>query len=286
MSSSTITLNDSTTTPWIAFGTGTALYYKDATQSVALAIRSGFTHLDGAQVYANEDTLGSGIIASGKSRSELYVTTKLGKLKAGETVRESLQTSLKKLGLDYVDLFLIHSPTHHEGRLKQVWKEMEGVKNDGLARSIGVSNFKVNHLIEVLEVAKVKPAVNQIEYHPYVFKASEPTVTFNQEHGITTSSYGGLSPIFRVRGPLDALLPAIRERLEKMRGKPVTRGQVLLKWLQQKGIIVVTTSSKEDRIKEYLDTANVPPLTSEEIQAIDESGSKLHKRIFWGGGDD
>jgi aryl-alcohol dehydrogenase-like predicted oxidoreductase len=134
--SSTITLNDSTTTPWIAYGTGTALYRQDANQYVQLAIRSGFTHLDGAQMYANEDSLGNGIVASGKPRSELYVTTKLGKLNAGETVKESLQESLKKLGLAYVDLFLIHSPTHYEGRLKQVWKEMEGVKNDGLTRHV------------------------------------------------------------------------------------------------------------------------------------------------------
>lgn len=140
MSFSTITLNDSTTTPWIAFGTGSALFSKDATQYVELAIRSGFTHIDGAQVYANEDTLGSGIVASGKARSELYVTTKLWRLKAGETVRESLQTSLRKLGLDYVDLFLIHHPTHHEGMLKQVWEEMEGVKNDGLARCASPSS--------------------------------------------------------------------------------------------------------------------------------------------------
>ena len=132
--SATIKLNDSTTTPWIAYGTGTALFRKNATQPVELAIRSGFVHLDGAQVYNNEDSLGQGIVASGKPRSELYITTKLGPLKAGETVREALQTSLKKLGLDYVDLYLIHTPKNHEGRLKEVWKEMEGVKNDGLTR--------------------------------------------------------------------------------------------------------------------------------------------------------
>jgi diketogulonate reductase-like aldo/keto reductase len=133
---SIISLNDSTTTPWIAYGTGTALFCKDATQSVELAIRSGFTHLDGAQMYYNEETLGKGIAASGKPRSELYVTTKLGPLKAGETVKESLLGSLKKLGLGYVDLFLIHFPAHHEGRLKPLWKEMEGVKIEGLTRHV------------------------------------------------------------------------------------------------------------------------------------------------------
>jgi diketogulonate reductase-like aldo/keto reductase len=136
MSSSTITLNDSTVTPWIAFGTGTTFFGKDAYQCTQLAIRSGFTHLDGAQFYANEDSLGRGIVASGKPRSELYVTTKLHRLNAGQTVRETLQLSLKKLGLDYVDLFLIHFASHHQGRLQQVWKEMEGVKNDGLTKCV------------------------------------------------------------------------------------------------------------------------------------------------------
>jgi diketogulonate reductase-like aldo/keto reductase len=136
-----ITLNDSTTAPWIAYGTGTALFNKDVSQYIELAIHTGFIHLDGAQVYGNEETLGKGILASGKLRSELYVTTKLGRLKAGETVKEALQLSLQNLGLDYVDQYLIHSPTHHPepGRLKQLWKEMEGVKIDGLTRYVFAS---------------------------------------------------------------------------------------------------------------------------------------------------
>jgi len=281
--STTITLNDSNTTPWIAYGTGTALYQKDVTNYIQLAITSGFTHLDGAQVYANEDSLGAGIAASGKPRSELFVTTKLGKLNEGETVKESLQGSLKKLGLEYVDLFLIHTPLQHEGRLREVWKGLEGVKKDGLAKSIGVSNFKVDALKEILDGAAIKPAVNQIEYHPYVYKASEPLVKLCQEHNIVIASYGGLTPLFRATGgPLDSVIPTIRERLEKTRGKPVTDGQTLLKWFQAKNILAVTTSTKEERIKEYLDTVNVPPLTAEEVQVIDETGSKFHKRIFVG----
>jgi diketogulonate reductase-like aldo/keto reductase len=283
--STTITLNDSNTVPWIAYGTGTALFAKDVANYVKTAIASGFIHLDGAQVYANEESLGAGIAASGKSRSELYVTTKLGKLAEGESVEASLKGSLQKLGLDYVDLFLIHWPTPHEGRLQEVWKEMEKVKKDGLAKSIGVSNFKVNHLKQILDGATIKPAVNQIEYHPYLYKATEPIVDFCQEHNIVIASFGGLTPIVRTKGPLDTILPTIRGRLEKTRGEPVTEGQVLLKWLQAKNILIVTTSTKEERIKEYLDTVNVPPLTPEEIQIIDDTGSKFHNRFFgtfWG----
>lgn len=135
-SSATITLNDSTAAPWIAFGTGTALYNKDASDSVKQAIDGGFTHLDGAQIYDNEESLGAGIHASGKPRLELYITTKLTQLKDGETVKETLQASLKKLGVDYVDLFLIHAPAQHPGRLKEVWKAMEGVQKDGLTKYV------------------------------------------------------------------------------------------------------------------------------------------------------
>lgn len=162
---STLALNDGTQTPWIAFGTGTALYNKDAAKATTVAIQNGFTHLDGAQVYGNETTLGDGIVASGKQRSELYITTKLASLAAGETPQSALEESLKKLRVAYVDLYLIHSPKSHEGKLKKVWKGMEEAKKAGLTKSIGVSNFTADHLKDILEVATIPPAVNQVGIH-------------------------------------------------------------------------------------------------------------------------
>lgn len=159
---STLTLNDGTQTPWIAFGTGTALYKKDAADAVTVAIQNGFTHLDGAQVYGNETTLGEGIVASGVPRSELYITTKLAALGPGETPKSALEESLKKLGVAYVDLYLIHQANQHVGKLKQVWKGMEEAKKAGLTKSIGVSNFTADHLNDILEVATIPPAVNQV----------------------------------------------------------------------------------------------------------------------------
>ncbi|KAL0946691.1 hypothetical protein HGRIS_012878 [Hohenbuehelia grisea] len=278
-----IKLNDGAEVPWIAFGTGTAHYNQNASEVVRMAIDNGFTHLDGAQVYENEETLGEGIKASGKPRSELFITTKLNKLAPGETVKQSLQASLQKLGVDYVDLFLIHFfvPWAKEGRIKEVWKGMEEVKKEGLAKSIGVSNFRIEDIKEVLDGASIVPAVNQLEFHPYIWKTIEPLVKLHNEHGIVTASYGGQTPVARVpEGPLTPVLETIRARLEEARGKPVTAGQVLTKWLAQKGAIVVTTSSKAERVKEYLDSANVPDLTEEEIGAIETTGAKLHKRIF------
>jgi diketogulonate reductase-like aldo/keto reductase len=162
MSVSTLALNDGNKVPWMAFGTGTALYRKDAEAAIRLAIDNGFTHLDGAQVYGNEDTLGDGMIASGKARSEVYITTKLTALKPGATPKSALEESLKKLKVDYVDLYLIHQANDHVGKLKEVWKGMEEAQKAGLTKSIGVSNFTADHLRDIMETATIPPAVNQV----------------------------------------------------------------------------------------------------------------------------
>ena len=161
-----VTLNDGHQIPWLGFGTGTALYRQDATSLVKQAIATGMTHLDGAQMYQNEDSLGDGIKASGKDRSELFITTKLDKLAPGETVKESLEKSLKKLQIDHVDLFLIHCPlpAATEGKLPDLWRGMEEAQAADLAKSIGVSNFRVEDLQTILKSGSVVPAVNQVRH--------------------------------------------------------------------------------------------------------------------------
>ncbi|KAL4067922.1 NADP-dependent oxidoreductase domain-containing protein [Scleroderma citrinum] len=278
---STLTLNDGNKVPWIAFGTGTALYRQDVRHPVSLAIQSGFNHLDGAQEYENEEFLDAAIVASGKPRSELYITTKLGTLQAGATPKSALEESLRKLQLNHIDLYLIHHPKSHVGRLKEVWKGMEETKNAGLTKSIGVSNFTPDNLREILEDATIPPAVNQLEVHPYLLNALQLNLALHKQYNIVTSSYGALSPLVRGEGgPLDPVVENIRARLERTRGTPVSGGQVLLKFLQQKNILVVTTSSKAQRMDEYLDTENIPDLIPEEIQEIEAAGAKLHRRFF------
>ncbi|KAJ7510050.1 NADP-dependent oxidoreductase domain-containing protein [Mycena galericulata] len=287
--SPSLKLLDGSEIPSLAYGTGTALFGKDCANAIKLAIDCGFTHLDGAQIYNNEDSLGAGIKAAGKPRSELYIVTKLKPGLGGAQVKPSLVESLQKLGVDYVDLFLVHSPRPNKAPapgdkpidLVELWQAMEAVQAEGLAKSIGVSNFGLEDLKTIVPGAKVVPSVNQIELHPYIWKAAEPVVKYCLEHGITPESYGGLSPLVRAPGgPVDEVLPAIEERLGKELGRPVTSSQVLSKWISQKGAIVVTTSSKEARIKEYLAVTGVPDLTPEELEAIEAAGAKLPKRFF------
>ncbi|KAI0082610.1 Aldo/keto reductase [Panus rudis PR-1116 ss-1] len=280
MSELRIPLNDGNSIPWLAFGTGTALYQKEAKDQVLQAISSGIVHLDGAQLYANEESLGDAIVQSGVAREKLYVTTKLGPVPEGKTVRDTLEESLKKLKIDYVDLFLIHIPKQHAD-LKGVWKQLEALKKEGLAKSIGVSNFHIQDFEKILPDAEFIPAVNQIEYHPYVFKASKPLIDYLKSKKIVPTSYGGLSPITRHKGgPLDPVLEKIAKRLGDTRGKPVTPGQVLQVWLRQQEIPAITTSSKLERLREYLDVVNIPDLTAEEVKEIEEVGSKVHHRVF------
>jgi len=251
---------------------------------VTAAINAGFTHLDGAQLYKNEDSLGAGIAAAGKRREQLFVTTKLARPAEGRTVRDTLVESLAKLQLDYVDLFLIHTPVQYieqPGLLKAVWKEMEALKKEGLARSVGVSNFRPAQLREILDGAEFPPSVNQLEFHPYVHNELLSTLELQRQYGIVTESYAGLSPIFRFKGgPLDPVLASIAKRLSDTTGKPFSEAQVLFLWQREKGVVIVTTTSKESRLAEYLETLDAPRLTDEEIALIEEAGAKEHHRQF------
>lgn len=181
-----ITLNDGTKIPSLGFGTGTALYAKDAEDTVRQAIQTGVVHLDGAQMYNNEESLGAGIVSSGKPRSSLYITTKLNVIPAGQTVRDTLVESLKKLQTEYVDLFLVHFPNNHETPLPEIWAQFEEIQKEGLAKSIGVSNFRVKDFEEILPTAKVIPAVNQVSAS--ADPQSDPADALHRSSTILTST--------------------------------------------------------------------------------------------------
>lgn len=225
-------------------------------------------------VYGNEEELGEAIKKSGVPRGNLYVVTKLNGSKK-QNVQTAFDTSLKKLGLDYVDLYLIHSPFFAETPedLQKVWASLETIKESGRARSIGVSNFIQEHIETILATAKIPPAINQIEYHPYLQHGS--LVEFHRKQGIALSAYAPLTAITRARpGPVDALYT----ELSKKYG--VTEGDIALRWCIDQNIVAITTSSSEQRLQSYM--ANLPTfkLTSEEIESIAKIGQQKHFRGF------
>ncbi|KIY46754.1 Aldo/keto reductase [Fistulina hepatica ATCC 64428] len=274
----TLPLNDGTEIPAIAFGTGSVNKAKDAQALVTQALETGFSHIDTAAFYFNEQSVGAAIHESGLARNEFYVTTKYD----GGSFSRAIRSSLHKLNLKRVDLYLIHSPKFVLS-LEGAWREMEKIKDEGLSTSIGVSNFELKHLEKLVKIARIKPAVNQIEFHPYVYAERKPVLTFAAQHGIVIEGYSPLKSITRLPGgPVDAPVAAAATRLG------ISPAQVLLAWARSKGIVIVTTSSKKEHLEEYLAVPELPPLTDDEIAAIEEAGaqgpptSALRKGIRWG----
>ncbi|KAG6856967.1 hypothetical protein H0H87_011637 [Tephrocybe sp. NHM501043] len=280
-----IKLNDGNQIPGIGFGSGSVNKGKDVTDIVHQAIEAGFSHLDTAQAYQNEESVGEALRESGLAREELFVTTKY----SSGLIRNSFDESLRKvcvsgltlisrhpnpnipiqLGLTYVDLYLIHHPRTVLPDFEGSWRSFEKIKEDGLAKSVGVSNFDVEDLRAVVKIARIKPAVNQIEFHPYTYTKHKPLLEYAAKHGIVIEAYSSLAPITKFRGgPVDAPVEAAAKRLD------ITSNQVIFAWVRAKGAVIVTTSSKKERLEEYLAVADLPPLTDEEIQAIDEAGAK------------
>ncbi|KIP10201.1 hypothetical protein PHLGIDRAFT_101545 [Phlebiopsis gigantea 11061_1 CR5-6] len=251
--------------PTIAYGTGSKWKGHDVTAYVEQAIELGFSHLDTAQYYGTEQFVGAAIKESGLSRSELFITTKYSGLKTPE---ESIDDSLSKLGVDAVDLYLIHNPKLQKN-ISQTWSEFEGFKKDGKAKSIGISNFDLQQLQDLLKSATVVPAVNQIFFNPYNYAEHKALLELSAQHGIVTEAYSSLAPITRYPGgPVDKPVNAAAKRLG------ATPTQVILAWVRSKGVVIVTTSSTKEHMQEYLEVADLPELTKEEVAAIDEAGAK------------
>ncbi|KAJ7031261.1 NADP-dependent oxidoreductase domain-containing protein [Mycena alexandri] len=260
----TLPLNDGKKIPAIAFGTGSIYKHMDVTRYVQQALDAGFWHIDTAQFYETEEYVGNVIRESGLARSDLYITTKYGR---GD-VREAIQNSLSNLGLKYVDLYLIHQPRFLP-EIDPVWKEFEVLHKDGLAKTIGVSNFTLEDLQSLVHKAIVWPAVNQIELHPYNYAQKKALLEWSAKHGIVTEAYSSLSSITKFPGgPVDAPVAAAAKRLG------ISTTQVLLSWVRAKGTVIVTTTSNKSRLEEYLAVGDLPPLSDSDIAAIDAAGAK------------
>lgn len=262
-----IQLNDGNVIPSIAFGTWTLGNGQGPIDQVEQAISVGFNHIDTAQIYRNEAEAGQAVRESGLARKDIFITTKYSGLN-GLDIETSIQNSLKNLGVEYVDLYLIHSPRVARPDIPTAWAKMEDIKKAGLAKSIGVSNFGIDELEILLASAKIKPAANQILLHPYVYARQAPLLAYASAHGIVSEAYSSLTPITRMPGgPVDKPVNEIAQRLG------ATADQVLLAWVRAKGAVAVTTSSKKFRLEGYLNAADLK-ITAADIEAIDAAGAK------------
>jgi diketogulonate reductase-like aldo/keto reductase len=206
---------------------------------VGAALAAGYRHVDTAAVYRNEADVGAAIRASGLASGSVWVTTKLANRDQGATTaRRAFEASLERLGLDAVDLYLLHWP--HERRLES-WRVLEQLHGEGLARSIGVSNFLVRHLDELLASASVPPAVNQIELSPFLYRSRDDTLRRCAEERIAVEAYSPLTKGRRLDDPTLARIAA---------GVGRTPAQVLIRWSLQKGFVALPRSSNPGRIAE------------------------------------
>ncbi|OBZ78216.1 NADPH-dependent conjugated polyketone reductase C1 [Grifola frondosa] len=262
-----IKLNDGTSIPSIAFGTWTLGTGQQSIDKVDQALS-----VDTAQSYRNEHEAGVAIHESGLARDDLYITTKFSGTN-GLDIETSIHDSLNNLGVKYVDLYLIHSPRLAQPDIPTAWAKMEKLKSDGLAKSIGVSNFGVEELQTLLASAKVKPVANQIFFHPYILAGQAPIVEFGNQNGIVSEAYSVLTPLtHQPGGPVDAPVNAIASRLN------VKAEQVLLAWAKAKGVVVVTSSTRKDRLEGYLAAGDLE-LTEADIAAIDAAGAIGARRL-------
>jgi diketogulonate reductase-like aldo/keto reductase len=235
----TIALNDGRGIPQLGFGVFQIPPDRATQAAVAAALAAGYRHVDTAAIYRNEADVGAAIKASGLPEGSVWVTTKLANADQGaSTARCAFEASLERLGLEAVDLYLLHWP--HELRL-QSWAVLEQLHAEGLARSIGVSNFLVRHLDELLARASVPPAVNQIELSPFLYRSREDTLRRCAENGIVVEAY---SPLTKGRRLDDSTVQAIAGEIAR------TSAQVLIRWSLQKGFVVLPRSSNPGRIVE------------------------------------
>ena len=256
----TTTLSNGVKMPWFGLGVYKATEGAEVIQAVKTAIKSGYRSIDTAAAYNNEEGVGQAVREAleetGLSREDLFITSKVWNSEQGyESTLAAFETTMNKLGLEQLDLYLIHWPV--KGKYKDTWRALEKLYDDGRVRAIGVSNFQVHHLNDLLQDAQIKPMINQVEYHPRLTQLE--LRTFCKEQGLQLEAW---SPLMQGK-LLDN--PTLQEIADK-HGKSVA--QVILRWDLQNGVVTIPKSTSEQRIKENADIFNFE-LTSEDMKQID-----------------
>jgi 2,5-diketo-D-gluconate reductase A len=254
----TLALNDGREIPQLGFGVF-QIPPEDTAAATATALEVGYRHIDTAEMYRNEREVGEAIAKASLARDQVWVTSKLNNgYHRPDDARRAFADTLTKLGLEYVDLFLIHwpLPTRYDGDYVSTWKTLEEFHADGRARSIGVSNFQVPHLQRLAAECDVAPAVNQIELHPYLL--NDEVRSYGQEHGIATEAW---SPIAQGGVLEDETITDIAGRVDR------SPAQVVLRWHIQRETIVFPKSVTDSRVRENFALFDFE-LTDEDMAAI------------------
>jgi len=251
----TVTLNNGVEMPILGFGVF-QIAPEQTEQAVTDALAVGYRLLDTAAAYGNEEAVGRAIKASGIPREELFVTTKLWVQDTGEeNTRRAFDTSLRKLGLDYLDLYLIHQPY---GDVHGSWRAMEGLNREGRAKAIGVSNFYADRLVDLIDRNEITPAVNQIETHPFFQRTADQELM--RERGVQIMSWGGFA-----EGKNNLFTHPVLSGIADQHGRSVA--QVVLRWLIQREVVAIPKSVRADRMKENIDVFDFE-LTDDQMTSI------------------
>ncbi|PFJ11068.1 aldo/keto reductase [Bacillus cereus] len=259
LQSKTILHND-VEMPWFGLGVFKVEEGPELVEAVKAAIKAGYRSIDTAAIYGNEKAVGegirAGIEATGISREELFITSKVWNADQGyETTIVAYEESLKKLELDYLDLYLVHWPV--EGKYKDTWRALETLYKEERVRAIGVSNFQIHHLQDVMKDADIKPMINQVEYHPRL--TQKELQAFCKEQGIQMEAW---SPLMQGQLLDNETLQEIANKYSK------TAAQVILRWDLQNEVVTIPKSTKEHRIIANADVFNFE-LTKEDMEKID-----------------
>ncbi|MGH7157982.1 MAG: aldo/keto reductase [Candidatus Saccharimonadales bacterium] len=250
-------LNNGTTMPQLGFGTWRIKDEAECTAAVKAAIEAGYRHFDTAQIYENEALVGKALKGSGIDRKDLFITTKIWNDNMWWTdLEESFDGSLKNLQTDYVDLLLLHFPVTELRR--PAWRLMEKIAQSGRAKAIGVSNYTITHLEELLKESSIKPVVNQVELHVYLQQPQ--LVAFCQKHDIVVEAYSPLAHGYGLDNPTLA-------QIGKQYGK--TPAQIMIRWCIEQGTVPLPKSTHAQRIKENIDVFDFK-LSKNDLQKIDK----------------
>ncbi|NTU27040.1 glyoxal/methylglyoxal reductase [Bacillus tequilensis] len=252
----TVKLHNGVEMPWFGLGVFKVENGSEATESVKAAIKNGYRSIDTAAVYQNEEGVGIGIKESGVAREELFITSKVWNEDQGyETTLAAFEKSLERLQLDYLDLYLIHWPG--KDKYKDTWRALEKLYKDGKIRAIGVSNFQVHHLEELLKDAEIKPMVNQVEFHPRL--TQKEVRDYCKANGIQMEAW---SPLMQGQLLDNEVIAQIAKKYNK------SVAQVILRWDLQHEVITIPKSIKEHRIIENADIFDFE-LSQEDMDKID-----------------